>query len=313
MNILNLKWYFCSTQSTKMKLFIQHIAVSLILLITSGSISLAQNYSSIFGLSITKWEMPFCNLDQAHVKEQISEMESMINGVSYKMVGTVYSGGVSYDLNGIDANGFTREDVTTGKAWFMSTIETMSGLDTVEYLIMDLSLSVNDIFLIYQPWNEVITSIIDSVYYISGVKHVQTDYHFWGSDEPLTFIEGVGTNYGLGYMHDSFNMCRCLISINKDLDEVYSNSDCFPPSVGYSPISDELQVSVFPNPANTHITIEGNFNEELEYEIYSLLGKKVMQGIINGSGSTDIDITALKPNSYVLRIGNQSYKLFVTK
>jgi len=296
-----------------MKLFKGHIAVSIIVVAISGSVSFAQNYSSIFGLSTTKWEMPFCNLDQAYVKEQVSEMESVINGANYKMVGTVYSGGVSYDLAGIDANGYSREDVTTGKAWFMSTIETMGGLDTLEFLIMDLSLNVNDTFLIYQPYNEVITSFIDSVYYISGLKHVQTDYHFWGSDEPLTFIEGVGTNYGIGYMHDTYNMCRCLISINKDFDVVYSNSDCFPPSVGYSTISDELQVSVFPNPANAYVTVESNYNEQLEYSIYSLLGQKVMQGLINGSGSTDIDITVLKPNSYVLRIGNQSYKLFVTK
>ena len=294
-----------------MKPFIQLLTVFCFFVSTSVD-SLAQNYNSIFGIENTKWEMPFCNLDQAYVKEQVSEMESVINGVNYKNVGTVTPSGVSYDLNGIDANGFTREDVTTGKAWFMSTIETMGGIDTLEFLIMDLSLSLDDTFLIYQPYNDVITSIIDSVYYISGVKHVQTDYHFWGSDEPLTFIEGLGTNYGLGYMHDSYNMCRCLISVNKDFDEVYSNGNCFPPSVGYSPISDEVQLSVFPNPANTHITIKGNFNKELEYEIYSLLGKKVMGGIID-TPSIDVDLTELQPNPYIIRIGNQSFKLFVTK
>lgn len=295
-----------------MKLFKQHIAVSLIFVALSGSVSFAQNYSSIFGNSITRWEMPFCNLDQSYVKEQVSEMESVINGLSYKKVGTVYPGGVSYDLTGIDANGYAREDVTTGKAWFMSTIETMGGLDTLEFLIMDLSLSVDDAFLIYQPYNEVITSFIDSVYYISGVKHVQTDYHFWGSDEPLTFIEGVGTNYGIGYMHDSYNMCHCLISINKDFDQVYSNSNCFPPNVGISNLEEVIQVSVFPNPANTHITIETNNNEKLEYRIYSLLGEKVMEGIID-TPSFAVDLTELQPNPYIIRIGNQSFKLFVTK
>ena len=293
-----------------MKLFIQHIAVSLILLLTSGGVSLAQNYSSIFGVTITKWEMPFCNLDQAHVKEQVSEMEYMINGESYKMVGTVYSGGVSYDLAGIDANGFAREDVTTGKAWFMSTIETMSGLDTVEYLIMDLSLNVGDTFLIYQPWNEVITSIIDSVYYISGVKHVQTNYHFWGSDEPLTFIEGVGTNYSLGYMHDSYNMCRCLISINKDLDEVYSNSDCFPPMVGNETLIEDVSISIFPNPASTYLTVESNLKSVQDYAIYSILGEKIMSGRIS---SQRIDISGLPSSSYILKVGNQSFKLFVAE
>ena len=293
-----------------MKFFIQLLAVFCFFVSTSVD-SFAQNYNSIFGIENTKWEMPFCNLDQAYVKEQMSEMETVINGVSYKKVGTVTPSGVSYDLSGIDANGFTREDVSTGKAWFMSTIEMMGGIDTLEFLIMDLSLNVEDTFLIYQPWNQVTTSIIDSVYYISGVKHVQTDYHFWGSEEPLTFIEGIGTNYGLSYMHDSYNMCHCLISINKDLDEVYSNSNCFPPSVGYSSISNEVQLSVFPNPANTHITIKGNFNEEIEYEIYSLLGKKVMGGIIDAP-SIDVDLTELQSNPYIIRIGNQSFKLFVS-
>ena len=292
-----------------MKFIIQVIVISFLFL-SSSNVLLAQNYNSIFGIENTTWKTPFCNLDQAHVKEQVSEMESMINGESYKMVGTIYSGGVSYDLAGIDANGFAREDVTTGKAWFMSTIETMSGLDTVEYLIMDLSLNVGDTFLIYQPWNEVITSIIDSVYYISGVKHVQTNYHFWGSDEPLTFIEGVGTNYSLGYMHDSFNMCRCLISINKDLDEVYSNSDCFPPMVGNETLIEEVSISIFPNPASTYLTVESNLKSVQDYAIYSILGEKIMSGRIS---SQRIDISDLLSSSYILKVGNQVFKLVITE
>ena len=210
----------------------------------------------------------------------------------------------------MDANGFAREDVTTGKAWFMSAIETMSGLDTVEYLIMDLSLNVGDTFLIYQPWNEVITSIIDSVYYISGVKHVQTNYHFWGSDEPLTFIEGVGTNYSLGYMHDSFNMCRCLISINKDLDEVYSNTNCFPPMVGNEHLIEDVGISIFPNPASNYLIVKSNLISVKDYAIYSVLGEKLMSG---GISSNRIDISGLASSSYILRIGNQSFKLFVVE
>lgn len=292
-----------------MKLFLQFL-VTLILFFSICNESFSQNYNSIFGIENTNWKMPFCNLDIADVKEQMSELETVINGVNYKMVGTVYSGGVSYDLAGIDANGFTREDVTTGKAWFMSTIETMSGLDTVEYLIMNLSLNVGDTFLIYQPWNEVITSIIDSVYYISGVKHVQTNYHFWGSDEPLTFIEGVGTNYGLGYMHDSFNMCRCLISINKDLDEVYSNNNCFPPMVGNENLIEDIGISIFPNPASTYVTIESNAKVVQNYAIYTVIGETVMNGTMN---SNRIDISGLASSSYILRIGNQSFKLFVAE
>jgi len=292
-----------------MKFIIQVIVISFLFL-SSSNVLLAQNYNSIFGIENTTWKTPFCNLDISHVKEQISEIETVLNGVNYKKVGTVTPNGVSYDLNGIDANGYTREDVSSGKAWFMSTMEMIGVIDTLEFLVMDLSLNVGDTFVIYKPWNEVITSFIDSVYFISGVKHVQTDYHFWGSDEPLTFIEGIGTNYGLSYMHDSFNMCHCLISINKDLDEVYSNNNCIPPMVGNEDLMEDVGVSIFPNPSSSYVAVDSNFKGVQNYVIYSVLGEKVMNGSMN---SNRIDISALPSGSYVLHLGNQSFKLFVAE
>ena len=292
-----------------MKFIIQVIVISFLFL-ASSNVFLAQNYNSIFGIENTTWKTPFCNLDISHVKEQISEIETILNGVNYKKVGTVTPNGVSYDLNGIDANGYTREDVSSGKAWFMSTMEMVGAIDTLEFLVMDLSLNVGDTFVIYKPWNEVISSIIDSVYFISGVKYVQTNYHFWGSDEPLTFIEGVGTNYGLSYMHDSFNMCHCLISINKDLDEVYSNNNCFPSMVGNEHLIEDVGISIFPNPASTYLIVESNLIGVQDYAIYSILGEQVMCGRI---GSQRIDISGLPSSSYTLKVGNQVFKLVVTE
>jgi len=292
-----------------MKLFLQ-FSITLLLFLSICNDSFSQNYNSIFGIENTNWKMPFCNLDIADVKEQMSEVETVINGLNYKKVGTVTPNGVFYDLNGFETNGFTREDVSSGKAWFMSTMETILGMDTLEFLVMDLSLNIGDTFMIHKPWNDVITSIIDSVYFISGVKHVQTDYHFWGSSQPLTFIEGIGTNYGLSYMHDSFNMCRCLISINKDFDEVYSNNNCFPPMVGNEHLMEDFKTSIFPNPVSTYLTVESNLKSVQDYAIYSILGEKVMSGRIS---SNRIDISGLPSSSYILRIGDQSFKLFVTK
>jgi len=292
-----------------MKLFLQ-FSITLLLFLSICNDSFSQNYNSIFGIENTNWKMPFCNLDIADVKEQMSEVETVINGLNYKKVGTVTPNGVFYDLNGFYTNGFTREDVSSGKAWFMSTMETILGMDTLEFLVMDLSLNIGDTFMIHKPWNDVITSIIDSVYFISGVKHVQTDYHFWGSSQPLTFIEGIGTNYGLSYMHDSFNMCRCLISINKDFDEVYSNNNCFPPMVGNEHLMEDFKTSIFPNPVSTYLTVESNLKSVQDYAIYSILGEKVMSGRIS---SNRIDISGLPSSSYILRIGDQSFKLFVTK
>ena len=272
--------------------------------------SFSQNYPSIFGSQSTKWDFPWCNLDQSSITEQISEVDTTINGVSYKKVGTIYPGGISYGLDAVSSNGYARENQAEGKVWYKGGVEGIFGMDTVEYLIMDLSLNVGDTFIIHESFGLELMTTIDSVYYDFGVKHVRTDHQFWSSEVPLIFIEGLGTNYGISYMHDSYNMCRCLMSIKKDSDEVYSNSDCEPPVVGNEDLTEDVSVSIFPNPSSTYVTIESNATDVQEYTIYSVLGEKVMNGILN---SNRIDISVLPSSSYILRIGNQSFKLFVSK
>lgn len=272
--------------------------------------SFAQNYTSFYGLHSTKWEAPWCNLDVEYMQLQEIGLDTSINGVQYKKVGTWQPGfGLSYDLSGISSNGYVRENTNSGKIWFAGTIETFSSFDTVEYLVMDLSLEVNDTFLIHENIGQVVTSIIDSVYYVSGLKHVQTDYTFWSNEQPLTFIEGVGTNYGITYMHDSYNMCHCLVSLIRDDNEVYSNAACFPAVAENTEITKEQELSVYPNPARTHITI--NSKPGNQYEIYSILGERVLNGTMHSS-SMQIDISNLVSNVYFIRVNNKSFKLIKT-
>ena len=89
-----------------MKLFKGHIVLSILVLVISGSVSFAQNYPSIFGIENTKWDFPWCNLDQSSITEQFTELDTIIDGVEYKKVGTLNSGGISYDLNVIGSNGY---------------------------------------------------------------------------------------------------------------------------------------------------------------------------------------------------------------
>ena len=77
-----------------------------------------------------------------------------------------------------------REDLAEGKVWFMGAVETMSGLDTAEYLIMDLSLNVGDTFIVYQSFGFETMTTVDSVYYEFGLKHVRTTHQFWWSEVP---------------------------------------------------------------------------------------------------------------------------------
>ena len=64
------------------------------------SIISAQSYSSIYGSDSTKWEIPFCNLDQGYIREQIAKEDTVVNGNIYKKVGTFGNNSIDYSMNG---------------------------------------------------------------------------------------------------------------------------------------------------------------------------------------------------------------------
>jgi len=269
-----------------------------------SSNSEAQNYASIFGSESTTWKIPFCNLDQFIITEQVSNSEITYNTNIYKKIGTSYTGGVDYGLNSVSGNGWARENTSEGKAWFVSTVETVDGLDTIEYLVMDLSLQIGDDFLVYESFGETDLAIVDSIYFDSGLKYVRTTYQHWNNDEKLTFIEGVGTNYGLAYMHNVYNLCNCLLSINKDLMQVYSNDNCLP-TADHSEL--ELkELKLYPNPAVNSISID-HISQNGSYTIFSVLGEEIKHKAFEGE-NIKIDIRGLRPNIYFIEIDNQILK-----
>ena len=266
--------------------------------------SAAQNYASIFGSESTTWKIPFCNLDQFIITEQVSNSEITYNTNIYKKIGTSYTGGVDYGLNSVSGNGWARENTSEGKAWFVSAVETVDGLDTIEYLVMDLSLQIGDDFLVYESFGETDLAIVDSIYFDSGLKYVRTTYQHWNNDEKLTFIEGVGTNYGLAYMHNVYNLCNCLLSINKDLMQVYSNDNCLPTADQSELELKELKL--YPNPAVNTISID-HISKNGSYTIFSVLGEEIKHKAFEGK-NIKIDIRGLRPNIYFIEIDNQILK-----
>ncbi len=275
-----------------------------LLFLSYSSFFYAQSYTSIFGNVSTTWKIPFCNLDQFIITEQISNSEITYNSNDYKKIGTSYAEGIDYSLNAMNGNGWARENTNEGKAWFVGVIETLNGIDTIEYLVMDLSLNVGDDFLVYESFGETDLAIVDSIYFESGLKYVRTTYQHWNSNEKLTFIEGVGTNYGLSYMHNVYNLCNCLLSINKDLLQVYTNNNCLP-TADYT--EEEIKVlTLYPNPAKQSISIS-NISNPGNYRILSVLGEEVKHTSFKGN-SIQIDIRDLKPNIYFLEIDSQILK-----
>jgi polyhydroxybutyrate depolymerase len=77
------------------------------------------------------------------------------------------------------------------------------------------------------------------------------------------------------------------------------------------PIYDRKELQVFPNPASASITVKTESTQHLDYSIYSSIGTLVSTGLLDRNDKT-IDISALSPNVYFLRLGAQTVKLIKT-
>ena len=74
------------------------------------------------------------------------------------------------------------------------------------------------------------------------------------------------------------------------------------------PEFDNIQVNIYPNPTNSKINLSLNFSRELNYELFSSLGKLLIIGTIK-TNNQEIDLSNLSPNIYYLKLGNQVFKI----
>ena len=68
------------------------------------------------------------------------------------------------------------------------------------------------------------------------------------------------------------------------------------------------QVTIYPNPTQSHINLSLNYSIDVHYKLFSLLGQQLMDGIITSSNQ-EIDISHLPSNIYFLKVGNQVFKI----
>ena len=74
------------------------------------------------------------------------------------------------------------------------------------------------------------------------------------------------------------------------------------------PEFDNIQVNIYPNPTNSKINLSLNFSRELNYELFSSLGKLLIIGTIK-TNNQEIDLSNLPPNIYYLKLDNQVFKI----
>lgn len=121
--------------------------------------------------------------------------------------------------------------------------------------------------------------------------------HTWPGS---AFDLGIGTNYDINASEEIWNFFS-RYDINGKIKHHYYRSK-----------NHSYLVDVFPNPASSYITINGNFSKNTPYELFSSKGEVVLSGEIT-SDNTIIDISDLSTKMYFLKIEGNVYKVLKTK
>ena len=73
-------------------------------------------------------------------------------------------------------------------------------------------------------------------------------------------------------------------------------------------ISSDIDFEIYPNPSSDFLTIKSYFKTNLNYSVYSSIGKLVINGKLDNLNNI-IDIYNLEPQLYILKIDGKSYKI----
>jgi len=274
------------------------IAVIIFSCFTLNSIS--QPYKSIFGNFSTQWNELFSSLSTCTCVLNVTK-DTIIDGKTYKKA--IYNGEYCPQYG---SGVFLREDSTAGTAWVIDLA------DNQERLIMDLSLNIGDTFRIYPNaiYYDTI-AIVDSVYFENSLKKVRLNLISGvNSSERLTFIEGVGSNFGIDYQINPFAFGGGVIGGDiyllcsyKDGILTYKNlfiDTCYWVSADIDEISNTNKIKVYPNPTKDFLNIQTYDFVEKTIIIYNSIGQMVQS--LDFMNHICLNISSLEDGLYLVNI-----------
>ena len=138
-------------------------------------------------------------------------------------------------------------------------------------------------------------STIEHSVYENGDNDITTEHmkvigggHTW----PGSVLNSVGTNQDI-----DASMEIWLFFSRFDINGPLSTDDF-----------ENNQVTIYPNPTQSHINLSLNYSIDVHYKLFSPLGQQLMDGIITSSNQ-EIDISHLPSNIYFLKVDNQVFKI----
>lgn len=247
-------------------------------------------YHSIFGQNSTIWEVQYgtCFFTDG-VRPFYIEKDTIVNGLIYKKI---------KDNTFLLGIGLLREDTVNGNVWYKKID---SKYDSSEMLILNYSLQKGDTFEINAntadyPWPDIPDSlkIVDSIYYESGIKHIQFKASPIFPLLPFTMIEGAGSNYSVLYADSNPCYSYLLNCSYKDNVKQY-NKYCIDVNVN-NVLSGHNDIYFYPQPAHDKIYLN-NLKEVESIQIYNLQGKSCIY--FKSIVCNKIDISELPSGVYI--------------
>ena len=157
------------------------------------------------------------------------------------------------------------------------------------------------------------------------------EYHFGPHNiTDLTALNNEGILYPLIYTESEENEQIGLVNgtIANPVYNEFTEEDNEPTSLDAMPAADtvyrftpvpasvndneQLAFNLYPNPAKDVLHVSFKEMTSTTYEVYDLIGKKVVSGTINNATEATINIQPLQTGAYLLKLGN-STKKFIKK
>lgn len=305
----------------KWNMFCLTLFLSILILMVSNA--RAQPYPSLFskGDYSTSWIQTWENLNFGGIMGFRYEKDTLVHGVHYKKVISTRTSSTGRNFPG----GLFREDTSKGWVWYrdVKMRNAYTPLDTMDRLAFRFDLQVGDTFDLNYATRGFPDSlcIVDSVRTINGLKHIYFKaplFYGYQYGEPLTFIEGIGSNVGIVWKHGSSSpgymtypelyVSYLLCSYKNGYQTPYQNrrydGDCEPElnlDALYTETEAQSAISFYPQPASNTVWIKNNGSHVIKrLQVFTLQGRLIQD--LTGNNITQWEIRNLTAGVYFVKV-----------
>jgi hypothetical protein len=257
------------------------------------------------GDSTTKWVFIWANHPGGENDTVYVEKDTVVNNIQYKKViinKSFFKGGL------------LREDVDSGIVWYRDIVHNIDPDDTLERIAFRFNLNAGDTFDISNTMMAPNTyhdslNIVDSVKVINGLKYIYFKAQY--ANEPITIIEGVGSNMGILWKHfltvmqEPYLLCSYKNGHQTSFINRRYNGACWIYSNVSKIPNDQKEITIYPLPASYNFHIKSQSGLIInKIQIINTTGLLVKE--VTAPEISYVEIKEIPAGYYLIKLYSQS-------